>query len=201
MNILSDTGPVVDRVAFLTEQAATVLSRRIPARFADAVCDHPQVAAWADRFAADPTRVPSLVLTGPTGTGKTRQCWGLLRKVVMAHATTGRRVRWEFTTHPELNDQLRPKPDGSHAWALEPYLHAELLILDDLGAGKQSEWTGDSLHRLVDHRWSHMLPTVYSTNLTPAQLADAVGDRIVSRLADSTRVALKGSDRRREGAA
>lgn len=188
--------PTVDPVVFRIEQAHAVLARRIPPRFAAAAADHPAVAAWLRRYLADPAAAPSLVLTGPTGVGKTSQCWGLLRAAVEGHARTGHGLRWKFTTHPELNDELRPKPDGSHAWALQPYLEAELLVLDDLGAGKQSDWTGDSLHRLVDHRWAHQLVSVYSTNLTRAQLTEAVGDRVVSRLADANHVAIKGEDRR-----
>jgi DNA replication protein DnaC len=195
------SAPTVDPVAFRIDQARTVLARRIPERFADAVADHPAVAGWVRRYLADPGDAPSLVLTGPTGVGKTRQCWGLLRSVVEGRARAGYGLRWQITTHPELNDELRPKPNNSHAYALEPYLEAELLVLDDLGAGKQSDWTGDSLHRLVDRRWANRLVTVYSTNLTRKQLTEAVGDRVVSRLADAEHVAIKGSDRRWAGAA
>lgn len=194
-------GPTVDPVAFRIEQAQKVLAARIPPRFADAAVEHEPVRRWVQRFLADPASAPSLVLTGPTGVGKTHACWGAVREIVEGRARAGLGLRWHATTHPELNDELRPKPDGSHAWALEPYLAAELLVLDDLGAGKQSEWTGDSLHRLVDHRWSHKLPSLFSTNLTRRALTDAVGDRVVSRLADAQHVAIKGEDRRWAGVA
>lgn len=188
--------PTVDPVAFRVEQAQKVLSARIPARFAAATADYPAVDGWVRHYLTDPASVPSLVLTGPTGVGKTHQCWGALRRIVEGRARAGYGVRWRFTTHPELNDELRPKPDGSHASALDRYLEAELLVLDDLGAGKQTDWTGDSLHRLVDHRWAHQKVTLYSTNLTRKQLIEAVGDRVVSRLADAEHVAIKGGDRR-----
>lgn len=191
----------VDLVEFRTLQAADVIGRVAGPRFADATADHPEVLTWVQRYLTDPSACPSLVLVGPTGVGKTWQAWGALRAIITTLAASGRGLVWRAVTHPDLNDKLRPKPDGSHAWALDRYLRAELLLVDDLGAGKQTDWTGDSLFRLVDGRWSHQLPTIYSTNLTQQQLADAVGDRVVSRLADSMRVQLCGSDRRWEGAA
>jgi DNA replication protein DnaC len=190
------TEHLVDAVTFRIEQAAAALAARIPPRFADATADHPEVLAWVRRYLAGPEGGPSLVLTGPTGVGKTHMAWGAVRAVVMARARAGHGTRWAATTGPDLNAQMRPKPDGSHAWALEPYLAAELLFFDDLGAGKQTDWTGDSLYRLVDHRWAYRRPTVWSTNLTRAALVEAVGDRVVSRLADAVHVAVKGGDRR-----
>jgi len=188
--------PSVNLVEFRQQQAAAVLARRVPARFADAKVTHPEIRAWVDRYLTNPRETPSIVVAGPTGVGKTYQCWGAIREIVQALAARGKGLRWASTTHPDLNHALRPKGDGSHEHALDPYLRAELLFLDDLGAGKQSEWTGDSLFRLVDHRWATCLPTIYSTNLSPDALVNAVGDRIVSRLADSVRVTLSGRDRR-----
>jgi DNA replication protein DnaC len=188
--------PPFDPVAFRIDQARDVLARRVPARFADAKADHPEVADWVRRFLTAPSQAPSLMLVGPTGTGKTWQCWGAVRAIVEGMAAEGRGLIWRATSHPDLNAALRPKADNSHSFALEPLVEAELLMLDDVGAGKQSDWTGDALYRLIDHRWAHSKPTIYSTNLTPAALTEMVGDRVVSRLGDAVHVALKGTDRR-----
>lgn len=187
-----------DPVAHRLEAYTGRLEREVPAIFAEARADHPQVRAWLARHLADPTDAPWLMLTGNTGTGKTHQAYGLLREIALAAARANRRCRWRFTTHPNLNAEMRPKPDESHTFALEPYLEADLLILDDVGAGKQSDFTSETLTRLVDHRWAGRLPTVYTTNLTADQLEQAVGDRVLSRMADATVVALTGPDRRWE---
>lgn len=183
-------------IEFRREQAAQVLAARIPARFADARPDNPLVARWAARYLADPAEAPSLLLSGPTGTGKTWQCWGAIRTVVEGVAAAGKGLDWRATSHPDLNAALRPKVDGSHNSALQLHMEAALLMLDDLGAGKNTDWTEDTLYRLVDHRWSNRLPTIYSTNLVPKALTAAVGERVVSRLGDAVRVTITGEDRR-----
>jgi DNA replication protein DnaC len=191
--------PPFDLIAWRIEQARTVLTRRTPPRFADAQATDPDLGAWARRYIADPAQ-PPIVLAGPTGVGKTWQAYGALRTIVEGLANRGLGLNWRATNHPDLNDKLRPKPDGSHTWALDPYLETDLLLLDDLGAGRQTEWTGDSLYRLVDHRWANDKPTIYSTNLNATELTAIVGDRVVSRLADAQRITIKGEDRRWSGA-
>jgi DNA replication protein DnaC len=186
----------LDLVAFRKEQAREVLSRRIPARFVNARADNPQVARWAAQFVADPTGARSLLISGPTGTGKTHQCWGAIRAIVEGLATQGRSLDWRATTHPDMNSDLRPKVDGSHHGVLERLMRVDLLMLDDLGAGKSTDWTEDTLYRLIDHRWSNNRPTMFSTNLPPKTLANTVGERIMSRLGDAIKVAITGEDRR-----
>lgn len=186
-----------DPVEWRLQTYTAILQREIPREFATAQATHPEVADWVRKHLNDPAAAPLLVIAGVVGVGKTYQAYGALRACVIGAARANRRCRWRFVTHPQLNDQCRPKPDNSHAWALEPYLEADLLIVDDLGAGKQSEWTADGLYRLVDHRWSHRMPTIFTTNVDPAMLAAAVDERVVSRLATAAIVAITGPDRRR----
>ena len=173
-----------------------ILDRETPIEFANARPTHPDVVAWVRaRVEGQPTS-PALLIAGEPGVGKTWQAWGALRELVLAAARANRRCRWRAVSHPVLNDLLRPKPDQSHAYALDVYLEADLLLLDDLGAGRQTDWTGDALLRLVDHRWSHRLPTIYTTNLSKEQLRDASDERVLSRLRDSARVLMTGPDLR-----
>jgi DNA replication protein DnaC len=189
--------PPFDPVAYRLEQAELALATIVPNRFLGATVDNPRVAAWVGQFIADRSSCGSLLLTGTRGTGKTHLAFAALRAVALDAAERGGRIAYRVTTHPDFNHLLRPKSDGSHEYALDPFAEADLLVFDDLGAGKQTDWTADSLHRLVDRRWSDNLPTIYTTNLAPDDLTAAVGQRIVSRVFDSTRVLLTGDDRRR----
>ena len=187
-----------DPAHWRVEQQELALDAAIPARFAQVEPTLLAVLGWVERFVSDPRRAPSVLLTGPTGSGKSHQAYGALRAAVLRCVTRGRNVTWRAVTHPDLNAELRPRPDGGSV-GLDRYLGADLLLLDDLGAGRQTEWTGDSLHRLVDHRWSNALPTIYTTNLNARDLTAAVGARVVSRVGDGLLVVMEGPDRRRGG--
>ena len=51
-------------------------------------------------------------------------------------------------------------------------------MLDDLGAVKTSEWIEEVNFRLVNHRYERMLPTLFTSNLLPKDLATLLGERV-----------------------
>jgi DNA replication protein DnaC len=74
-----------------------------------------------------------------------------------------------------------------------------VLILDDLGAEKASEWVAETLYILIDDRYGNMKPTVFTSNYSPSELAERLGDRIVSRIMEMCRIIeIKTSDKRKE---
>jgi DNA replication protein DnaC len=177
---------------------------RFPQRYRHAVTEHPQVLAWVEQFHADPANAPSLLLLGPTGTGKSYQGYATVRAATAIALPT--RVgsftapRWQALTFADMCASLRPRGrDYDPEAVLERYRTLELLFLDDLGAGKLTEFTEESTYRLLNGRYSDMRPSIFTSNLAVAQLKDAIGDRIASRLAETcTRVVLDGPDRRRQ---
>nr|WSY57840.1 ATP-binding protein [Streptomyces sp. NBC_00886] len=186
-----------------TVTALELADARIPARYRRALADHRQITAWADQIARagrpGPTgpgiaEGPSLLIAGPTGTGKTYQAYGAVRALL----TRGVRLRWEATTSADLHARLRPRAGHDGERELQTLSRSPLLLLDDLGAAKTSEWTEELTYRLINHRYECMLPTLITTNLPTAELRIALGDRVASRLAEMTeRVILSGPDRRR----
>jgi DNA replication protein DnaC len=196
---LAPVAPAGGHVAAL--QAAEV---RIPPRYQAALADHPQVQAWIQQLirAARPgpdgtsgiARGGSLLLAGPTGTGKTHQAYGAIRSLLSA----GVRLRWHATTAADLYANQRPRPGHDAERDLQALMRCPLLVLDDIGAAKASEWTEELTYRLINHRYEHLLPTLLTTNLPIRDLRAGLGDRITSRLAEMTeRVTLTGTDRRR----
>jgi DNA replication protein DnaC len=185
----------------------------IPTRFAARIDVPPAVRAWLE----DPTP-NSLYLTGGVGTGKTHAAFEvlrLLREAKMAPAATGNstgdewifrdagipvppRARdaevWRATT---LLDRMRPGSDDARS-VVDICQRAGLLLLDDLGAEKPSEWTQERLYELIDERYAWQRPLIVTSNVPPKALAEWVGDRVASRLAEMcVVVALTGPDRRR----
>ncbi|MDT3395801.1 ATP-binding protein [Streptomyces sp. B1866] len=182
--------------------------RRIPPRYRHAQPDHPQVTTWIQQvvLAARPgpsgapgiATGPSLLIAGPTGVGKTHQAYGAVRGLLHA----GVRLRWQMTTAADLYAAHRPRPGHDSERHLRDLARCPLLLIDDLGAAKASEWTEELTYRLINSRYEHLLPTVLTTNLPTRDLRTALGDRVASRLAEMTeRVVLTGPDRRRHPSA
>lgn len=66
---------------------------------------------------------------------------------------------------------------------MEKYTTCDLLVLDDLGVEMTTPWNYTILYQLIDTRYSAMLPTIYTSNYSPGQLAKKIGDdRIISRI-------------------
>ncbi len=184
--------------------ALELADRRIPPRYREATATDPGVQAWAGEVTrmgrAGPSGTrgisygPSLLIAGPTGTGKTHQAYGAVRSLLIA----GVRLRWQAVTSADLHAQFRPRPGHDAEREIQDLGRCPLLILDDLGAAKQSEWIEELTYRLINRRYTQMLPTLITTNLPTEELREAVGDRVASRLAEMTdRVILRGTDRRR----
>lgn len=175
-------------------RAMASCDRLFPRRYQDALPDQSAVITWINRATGDPTTAPSLLLLGAVGRGKTWQAYGALRAVIAEHPG----LDWAATSFADFAASLRPRPGVDAETEMSRYREAGLLLLDDVGATKGSEWVEEITYRLVNHRYDAMLPTIYATNFAPDQLREALGDRIASRMAETcTRVVLEGPDRRR----
>jgi len=181
---------VSTREGFL-RRAIEMTDKRIPPRFLAATATHPDIAAWCEAFGPSS---PSLLILGPVGTGKTYQAFGAIRTLAAKGVTTG----WHADTAPGLLASLRPRADADSEGEYRKIAAVPLLLLDDVGAAKASEWTEEILYRLINDRYEAMLPGLFTSNIPAAELRAVLGDRIASRLAEMCqRVVLRGSDRRR----
>lgn len=80
----------------------------------------------------------------------------------------------------EMRSETRPETDR-----LEEIRASDgLLVLDDLGAEKASDWTIETLFELVADRYDRDIPVIVTSNKRASELSRMGYDRIVSRLAD-----------------
>ena len=88
---------------------------------------------------------------------------------------------------------------------LNPVMSAEVLVLDDLGAIRPSEWVWDTVSLMINSRYNNMRTTIITTNypaLAPGEggiraetLGDRIGERMRSRLVEMCRVIeMQGQD-------
>lgn len=179
----------------------------IPPRFAGATITIPEVAEWAGHLVHQAgtntngtgvptlTTGPSLLLLGTVGSGKTHNAYAALRSM----AKSGVRCQWAIATAADVYAALRPRNGVDSEAEFHRYGNTRLLVLDDLGASRSSEWVEETNYRLINHRYEHELPTLLTSNLSPRDMTNTLGERVASRLAEmTTRVVLDGPDRRRQ---
>ncbi|MDT0302934.1 ATP-binding protein [Streptomonospora wellingtoniae] len=186
------------------EQAAKRITKQIPLRYKDATADHPDIAQWVRDIVTHAVTEqrgvcvavesgPSLTLLGPTGTGKTHLAYGAMN----ALAASGVRLRWEMSTAADIYARLRPRHQVDSEAEFREIAGAPLLVIDDLGAAKDSEWTEEINYRLINHRYERVMPTLITSNVPVNELKTKLGERVNSRLREMTsRVVLEGQDRR-----
>ncbi|MBQ6706274.1 MAG: ATP-binding protein [Clostridia bacterium] len=121
--------------------------------------------------------VPSLLLRGPTGTGKTH----LSLAIASAAAEAGYQVMYQPAGR--LFSMLEKEHFGRESGNTEELaMTCDLLVLDDLGTEFETSFCTASLYSIINTRLLDRLPTVISTNLTQEGLQDRYGDQIVSRI-------------------
>lgn len=183
-----------------------MIASGFPAAIADLTFDKLTVDAnnseevqKAKEFAQDPRG--GLYICGTFGTGKT---W-LAAAVANEVAQQVKRVR--FGTFSGIADRLidaQKRGDYSEKW--DDYVYRpDLLIVDDIGKEKPTDWKLQTLFRLIDERISACLPTVLTSNYNLSQLCERIspnGDdgitagAIIDRLTRFTPLTLTGESRR-----
>jgi DNA replication protein DnaC len=207
-----DTGRVPESGAICLCAAGDVLEtdrRReqlwaelVPRRFAGYRLEtSPQPVAAADVrtwLANEPwRRGENLLLAGPTGTGKTGLAIGALRTMHEQGLTVG------LINLPQWLHEQRPGMSGEDEDPLEAAVRPSLLVLDDLGSEKSSEWVQERIYVLINRRYEELKATIVTTNHDdPMVLRAGLGARATSRLFEAiTVIGVLGADQRlRRGA-
>jgi len=132
-------------------------------------------------YAEGRAEAPWLLLAGSVGWGKTHLAVCICNYRI-DHADELNLPIANFTTVPDLLARLRSGfSDETFDTEMEAYRECPMLVLDDLGAEKDTDWTHEALYRVLNHRYAARLDTVITTN---ADL-DAVDVRIRDRLLDT----------------
>jgi DNA replication protein DnaC len=135
-----------------------------------------------------------LVLHGPSGTGKTHLAAAICN--YQRALQEDKRQLTLFLVVADLLDMLRSGyKSGDYEELLELCMTVDILLLDDLGVEKESDWAAEKLFQIVNHRYNHQLPLFVATN----KPLDDLEPRIYSRLSDddlSVRVNVMAPDHR-----
>jgi len=136
----------------------------------------------------------SIFITGPVGCGKTHLAVALMRNLA-----TKQIEKFLFKSATDILLNLKSAFSNNEVSEEEVYKKfkgKDILIIDDIGTEKLTDYVIQSWYSIVDYRYSHCLPTVYTSNLDIKDVAIRFGDRVASRLASEKILSVCGDDRR-----
>ena len=132
---------------------------------------------------------PGLLLVGPPGTGKTHLAVSALR-LLLARGHEG-----IFFDYQNLLESIRSayneKLGTSNREAYRTALETEILLLDDLGAHRVTDWVEDTVTSIVNHRYNHRKPLIATTNLIDPDIGTATLEKSAGPGAHSFRTTLE----------
>jgi DNA replication protein DnaC len=205
----------------LNDQRKLLLERaRIPKRYEECTFlnFYPQGDPWRDKEVNESQRnalrdakqfvdeYPSLdfglLFLGPCGVGKTHLAVATIRMLMVQKGVQC--LFYDFRDLlKEIQDSYNPVSQNSELKVLAPVYEAEVLVLDELGASKPTDWVRDTMTQIINTRYNDKRLTVFTTNYSDHQvqqeetLLDRVGARLRSRLYEMCKVIeLKGDDYR-----
>jgi DNA replication protein DnaC len=149
------------------------------------------VAKWAAEYPLDRT---GLLLLGGSGLGKTHLSVAAIKEL------TRKGIHCLFCDYQELLKRIQnsynPSSQTTEMELLRPAFETEVLLLDDLGATKPSDWVWDTVTFILNSRYNSNRATVITANffdgpsaraegihgLARATRADTLGDRVGERM-------------------
>jgi len=150
-----------------------------------------------------------LLFSGDSGVGKTHLAVSVLRELVNRKGARGQ--FWDFhELIREIKNSYNPETLTTELQVLAPVVESDVLLLDDLGAWKMTDWMNDTLFYILNSRYMAKRATIITTNYQDADresvlsadslrrkefLVERIGQRLRSRLMEMCLVVrIEGSD-------
>jgi DNA replication protein DnaC len=171
---------------------------------------------YVEEFIPGKTRL-GLLFTGTVGVGKTHLAVGIVRKLaeIKGVETLMVDMRKMFDSLRVSYDRRDEHSQESHGQILRPIFKNDLILMDELGAAKPSDWVTEIIEYVIGTAYNRALPMIATTNLPnaaaggidenqyarttrPTTLGDRIGARMWSRLQQMCKVVqIIGPDWRR----
>ena len=154
----------------------------------------------AGRFVEEyPIEKTGLLFIGPIGTGKTHLAVGIIQELIRSKGVPSLFCDYRELLK-EIQNSYNPSVQATELEILRPVFDAEVLVLDELGAVKPTEWVWDTVSHILNSRYNDKKTTVVTTNfsnLPPGEFAvggsagsaarnamrsETLGDRITERM-------------------
>ncbi len=150
-----------------------------------------RVRNYATNFPA--VEKPGLLLVGDTGTGKTHLAVAALKRIME------KGIECQFFDYQNLLERIRSSYNAASGSAdreaFRSAMDAEVLMLDDLGSHRVTEWVEDTVTSIITHRCNHKKPLIATTNLEVDDNISAGGGAPVSRKSIGEAIGLRARSR------
>jgi DNA replication protein DnaC len=159
---------------------------------------------YASKLAMEfPAVERGLLFMGSVGVGKTHLAVSILKGLTERGFSC---LFYEFgSLLKEIQDSYNSNTHTSELRVLAPVFNAEILVLDEVGATKPTDWVRDTMTHIINTRYNDRKLTIFTTNYFDDRksdrdetLEDRVGSRLRSRLYEMCKtVSLTGEDYRK----
>jgi DNA replication protein DnaC len=135
----------------------------------------------AGRFVEEcPIEKTGLWFSGPIGVGKTHLAVGIIQELIQSKG-----VPCLFCDYRELLKQIQnsynPSVQTTELEILRPVFDAEILVLDELGAVKPTDWVFDTVGYILNYRYNQKKTTIITTNFPNHSASVILGVRATSK--------------------
>ena len=115
-----------------------------------------------------------LLFIGPVGVGKTHLAVGIAKELMRSKGVSC--LFWDYRELlKEIQNSYNSSVQATEMGVLRPVFEAELLVLDELGAIKPTEWVWNTVSLVLNSRYNNQLTTLITTNLLDLPPRDGAG--------------------------
>ena len=216
MEVVAGEGARRCRCQSLDHRQRLVYDARVPARYrhctlANFEAEDSDFSKWIAKTEAQivlddylTIEGRGLLFVGAVGVGKTHLAVAVLQELIARYQVRG--LFYQFgALLRQIQDSYNAVSGTSELKVLEPVFNADVLVLDELGASKPTDWVRDTMMQIINTRYNDRRLTIFTTNYFDIRsndkleiLEDRIGSALRSRLYEMCKtVIIEGNDYRK----